>query len=210
MGMVTMTLKEQLTEATRTIDALREQLGHEHTLSVELEALLNGKDAFISEQADRLALHVRESARLQEENTRIPQLEEAFRDAVIRELAQQERITQLEAFLAASRSPSSAPQCERCNMNPSRVCLGCATFASDLQPVAPSSAQGWEPIATAPKDGKRLLLHPGKHGYSVVGRRSLTNRWWESLPGKYQIAPTHWMPLPPAPGAGRPPQEKPE
>jgi hypothetical protein len=67
MGMVTMTLKEQLTEATRTIDALREQLGHEHTLSVELEALLNGKDAFISEQADRLAFHVRESARLQEQ-----------------------------------------------------------------------------------------------------------------------------------------------
>ena len=27
----------------------------------------------------------------------------------------------------------TAALCERCHLNPSRVCLGCATFAEDLQ-----------------------------------------------------------------------------
>lgn len=67
-----------------------------------------------------------------------------------------------------------------------------------------ATALVWHRIETAPKDGKRVLLHPGPKGYPVVGRRSLTNQWWESLPGKYQIQPTHWMPLPGSPRAGEP------
>ena len=67
-----------------------------------------------------------------------------------------------------------------------------------------TGAQGWQDISTAPKDGTRVLLHPGPNGYSVVGRLSLTNRWWECLPGKYQIQPTFWMPLPPLPEEPQP------
>lgn len=66
--------------------------------------------------------------------------------------------------------------------------------------------QEWQPIETAPKDGTRLLLHPGPRDYSVVGRRSLLNHWWESLPGKHRVRPSHWMPLPTEPevaGVGR-------
>jgi hypothetical protein len=62
----------------------------------------------------------------------------------------------------------------------------------------------WQAIGSAPKDGTRVLLHPGPKGYSVVGRRSLTNGWWEALPGKYQIRPTHWMPLPDPPEPEKP------
>jgi hypothetical protein len=124
--MVTMTLKEQLTEATRTIDALREQLGHEHTLSVELEALLNGKDAFISEQADRLAFHVRESARLQEQflahiardedtirywtaewerqRDQIAELKNDLTESAAQNTAQNHRIAELEIELNARRT----------------------------------------------------------------------------------------------------------
>jgi hypothetical protein len=64
--------------------------------------------------------------------------------------------------------------------------------------------QDWQPIDSAPKDGTRILLHPGLKGYSVVGRRSLINHWWESLPGRYQVRPTHWMALPDPPVSASP------
>jgi len=61
----------------------------------------------------------------------------------------------------------------------------------------------WQPIETAPKDGRRILVYrPGKHKYSTVDidfwqvNRAPLNCWWHS-PSDGQ--PTHWMPLPEPP-----------
>ena len=57
----------------------------------------------------------------------------------------------------------------------------------------------WQPIATAPKDGKLVLL---------FGRHYIKTGYYDDTPqiGNYPnwrwgltIEPTHWMPLPPAP-----------
>ena len=60
----------------------------------------------------------------------------------------------------------------------------------------------WQPIETAPKDGKRHMLfaaefdRPGdwriKMGYWSEGYKS-----WQLFGGSWK--PTHWMPLPPPP-----------
>ena len=56
----------------------------------------------------------------------------------------------------------------------------------------------WQPIATAPKDGRTLLLWSRNGGY-VIGQWFETGRdgWW--VAHAMQITPTHWMPLPAAP-----------
>lgn len=62
----------------------------------------------------------------------------------------------------------------------------------------------WQPIETAPKDGKRILL---SDPYSGVGDGYYCNlRWWFYECGddwySEECNPTHWMPLPAAPKAG--------
>lgn len=57
--------------------------------------------------------------------------------------------------------------------------------------------KGWEPIASAPKDGTLLLL-------CVPGRSIDVGQWFVSKPGWWiihamAVAPTHWQPLPEAP-----------
>jgi hypothetical protein len=87
----------------------------------------------------------------------------------------------------------------------------------------------WQPIETAPKDGTHVLIsndapgsvHP-REGYYVAVEHRYENEpqhdgWWR-LAGSSEAAvhgrtPTHWMPLPPAPGSqadteGRPTNEK--
>jgi hypothetical protein len=81
------------------------------------------------------------------------------------------------------------------------------------QPVGahPSRVEGWQPIETAPRDKVVDLWWNGRRfaDYEFV---ELTGDWvrkelmWK---GEYQVTtkrfltdkPTHWMPLPPAPGA---------
>lgn len=91
-------------------------------------------------------------------------------------------------------------------------CPDCSTHkpADEAIPVSPTP--DWQPIETAPKDGTRLLLYPGMMGYAVVGRRSLTHRCWETLPGKYGIHPTHWHPMlaSPVPAVSPTPKEQKE
>ena len=68
----------------------------------------------------------------------------------------------------------------------------------------------WQPIATAPKDGTRLLLF-GRYAYSRPGDELFhyVGYWgtWDNAGGSFEtwisagplFAPTHWMPLPDPP-----------
>lgn len=59
----------------------------------------------------------------------------------------------------------------------------------------------WRPIATAPRDGKEVLLFArGSYGprdvFFAVGQWSLQSNDWLWT---FAIRPTHWMPLPEPP-----------
>ena len=62
-----------------------------------------------------------------------------------------------------------------------------------------AQAEGWMDIATAPKDGTRVLLviDHGEHG-DKVWTGLWANGWMVSY-GKAASQPTHWMTLPPPP-----------
>lgn len=61
----------------------------------------------------------------------------------------------------------------------------------------------WKPIETAPKDGTAILVSEGRFCYCVEWIEEFD--WWavdDNKLGPFRLrgaAPTHWMPLPPAP-----------
>lgn len=60
----------------------------------------------------------------------------------------------------------------------------------------------WQPIETAPKDGRPLLLSTDK-GFMVIGKRNKHLRIWVEMDGRETPREiTHWMPLPPTPKDG--------
>lgn len=59
---------------------------------------------------------------------------------------------------------------------------------------------GWQPIETAPRDGRAHLLFT--RGYAVLGYWHRPSSRWESLPNWEAIEPTHWQRLPPPPIGG--------
>lgn len=75
----------------------------------------------------------------------------------------------------------------------------------------------WQPIETAPRDGAPILVVHDYMGDVSVARweTSGSRGWWQALADgrsaveymsdfgtEYvEVAPTHWMPLPPPPGA---------
>lgn len=66
----------------------------------------------------------------------------------------------------------------------------------------------WQPIATAPKEGWVLLVEsdgePIVGGYVDFGDdvpKGYKNGWFDNATGRYEITPTHWMPLPAPPVA---------
>ena len=86
----------------------------------------------------------------------------------------------------------------------------------DAADMATASAQGfrdgvakgqqamWRHIETAPKDGQAILVTDGRDCYCVEWDEEFV--WWtvdDNKLGPFRLrgsAPTHWMPLPPAPG----------
>lgn len=87
--------------------------------------------------------------------------------------------------------------------------LGAALPSGDPQEQIMSE---WQPIATAPKDGRPVLVyipegHPRKASQGLrVAHWEQPWKCWQLLPGQLIVIPTHWMPLPDPPVA-RPPQE---
>jgi len=93
-------------------------------------------------------------------------------------------------------------------------------FAATYEPAALSAPQAgvpasqWLPIETAPKDGTHILLWCPTRFQKDTKAMPFTGRWLtgRGLSGGpwiivnadmaiQRVAPTHWMPLPPAPGA---------
>jgi len=80
-----------------------------------------------------------------------------------------------------------------------------------IRPTPPSTPGTWQPIATAPKDGTRVILYkftpPGwyivGHGYWFAGQDGSCGwiaRAFNGDVGSLGLAyPSHWMPLPHAP-----------
>lgn len=65
----------------------------------------------------------------------------------------------------------------------------------------------WQPIETAPRDGARFLAIRDEDGFTEIPNIICWNchyenfadtEWDDARQVKFQ--PTHWMPLPPAPG----------
>lgn len=79
-----------------------------------------------------------------------------------------------------------------------------AHFTNDKLRELTGEPPGWRPIATAPKDGTRILLWIG---YALVGSFFDCNcageELWEDHDGmaldRERQTPTHWMPLPAPP-----------
>lgn len=66
--------------------------------------------------------------------------------------------------------------------------------------LSPEGQEGWQPIATAPKDGTRVLGFSASRTEPCVIVQWAKNSGWWTKPGCYNVATlTHWMPLPPAP-----------
>ena len=73
------------------------------------------------------------------------------------------------------------------------------TVQAQAQRIAElEAAQGWQPIETAPKDGTAMLVYPHLNGCGAVARLTRYGQWL-TLPGRYTVHPTHWMPLPAPP-----------
>lgn len=110
--------------------------------------------------------------------------------------------------------------------NGSHAMTNYVNFARALLAEAVSApVDAWRPIATAPKDGtrilgfcpdfgiretKRSLYTPGSPGYAdwQAGKGPLDHSWYwceEYHRAAHSWQPTHWMPLPPAPTEVQPP-----
>jgi hypothetical protein len=89
------------------------------------------------------------------------------------------------------------------DFNRSGFALGCVACL-----VGRIAMQGWQPIATAPRDGRAILVYiPGSVGHAV--RQDVIAVYWSGWSGgrwetawsgaKLMARPTHWMPLPDPP-----------
>lgn len=57
----------------------------------------------------------------------------------------------------------------------------------------------WQPIETAPRDGRQMILLLTASGWPQV---AFSNTWW--IGGfSMGVGPTHWMPLPLPPEGGQ-------
>lgn len=105
------------------------------------------------------------------------------------------------------------------------LCPDCVKPRAEHDTYGAPPVGGWRPIETAPKDGSEVMLSNGSavaEGHwlhdegGITEHRDLEGRYigqdesegfdgWIDWSGGMIPEPTHWMPLPPAPGAGAPP-----
>lgn len=78
-----------------------------------------------------------------------------------------------------------------------------AQFNAALAAQPVQATESWQPIETAPKDGTRLLLHYAPRRLTKVGKWDAGSCYWSADQWLHEKAPTHWMPLPAPPHAGR-------
>lgn len=62
---------------------------------------------------------------------------------------------------------------------------------------AGAKAVQWQDIATAPKDGRPILVFGGRH--TTVNMVAADGAWWNLKGAPPSSIPTHWMPLPAPP-----------
>ena len=106
--------------------------------------------------------------------------------------------------------------------------LGCPEMMAEIQALADTLPYGWRDIASAPRDGNGFIVY-GRHAKDCPiqdgrDRYKKGDHWWaigcwdiwrSALIGGERFVfckdgmaldvwgePTHWMPLPPAPGEG--------
>lgn len=59
---------------------------------------------------------------------------------------------------------------------------------------------GWQPIETAPEDGRQVIVYGGTVLGEKVEMRGADGGWWRLCKKQgYHSIPTHWMPLPEPP-----------
>ena len=78
---------------------------------------------------------------------------------------------------------------------------GAKSAALSALPVRPQT-DGWQPIATAPKDGTEVLLFDDRRVVGAWGDRANGSLNWND--SEYTFNPSHWMPLPPFSGVKEP------
>lgn len=61
------------------------------------------------------------------------------------------------------------------------------------------TADAWQPIATAPRDGTRVLVKGGRGFGTMAASFSEIDDGWLTRGGVICPAPTHWQPLLPPP-----------
>ena len=63
---------------------------------------------------------------------------------------------------------------------------------------------GWQPIETAPRDGRRLLLWDARRDMAIFGVWSVEWDGWKQWLFPLEITePSHWMLIEPPPAGGR-------
>jgi len=83
-----------------------------------------------------------------------------------------------------------------------------STKPADDRIADAGKTNGWQPIETAPKNSKAILVHCAerKNTYTVTWARDDEFPWsgkWKHFAGDFlNEVPTHWMPLPAAPQQG--------
>jgi len=92
-------------------------------------------------------------------------------------------------------SGGNVPQNEADRSRQSRAALESALRVA-LTPM------GWQPIETAPKDGRHLILLLTPSGFPQV---AYSNTWW-TAGFSVECKPTHWMPLPAAQAGAQEPK----
>jgi hypothetical protein len=67
----------------------------------------------------------------------------------------------------------------------------------------------WHPIESAPKDGTEIVALVSGRPYCVSWTThgdQHAEAWWRDREGYGLTEPTHWIPIPPIPPSGSPPE----